>query len=97
MPVYFLEPIDLNHRDWEASIYKGPCTIRTDDPDRARQIAKHAFWITTDSPQKMVPWNNSSQVKVSLLTDHNYEEDGQEEILEPPGYNENWREIEFAP
>ncbi len=90
MPVYSLNPMDLTYKGWEGCRHRGTCIVRADTPVKAREIAKRAFWKGTDLPGIAVPWTQDTLVKVTLHINHDFQEDGPEEILDPPHYNTDW-------
>ena len=47
MPIWTLEPLDLETPNWEASIYKGKVIVRAENERRARFLAAKAFGIAT--------------------------------------------------
>ncbi|MCH7806944.1 MAG: hypothetical protein IH995_07360 [Proteobacteria bacterium] len=88
MPIYKLEPIDLDDRDWEASTHKGSVTLRAKDPTAAISLAKVSFGIAAARkfPQEILanPWNKH-MVSCAEIFDSEYPIEGNEEILEPEG------------
>jgi hypothetical protein len=95
MTIWKLNPIDLNHRDWEASTYRREVIVRAESEKRARQIATSAFHIaTTVTPGEKIksnPWSQTALVSAVEVKDGSYPETGKEEILGPEearGYND---------
>ena len=89
MAIWKLKPIDLSHRDWEASTYRKEVEviIRADSEKRARQVATSAFLIATEvipgEKVKTNPWSQAALVSVVEVKDKNYPVTGKEEILGP--------------
>ena len=87
MTIWKLNPIDLNHRDWEASTYRREVIVRAESEERARQIATNAFRIaTTVIPGEKIinnPWSQAALVSAIEVKDESYPETGKEEILGP--------------
>lgn len=95
MTIWKLSPIDLNHRDWEASRFPGEIIIRAESEERARQIATKAFCIAATKPPgdkiPKNPWSQSALVSAVEVKDESYPKTGREEILDPEearGYND---------
>lgn len=88
MTVWKLTPIDLNHRDWEASTHRKEVIVRAESEKNARQLATHAFFIATKkvTPGEKVrtnPWSQPTLVSATEVDDSNYPKTEQEEILDP--------------
>ena len=88
MPIWKLNPIDLSHRDWEASRYQREVIVRAESEERAQQIAAYAFGIATTVPLgeevRASPWKQSTLVSITEVRDESYPRDGNEEIVGPP-------------
>lgn len=89
MPIYKLTPIDLDHPDWQASTHKAPVIIRAKDTILAREAANMAFAIAVvHRPGEntiCMPWNQSSHATCEQLTEHEFDEEGPDQVLEPEG------------
>jgi hypothetical protein len=91
MAIWKLIPINRNHRDWATSRYGKEVReviIRAKSEERARRVATMAFCaaVTKQLPGDEVPaspWNQQALVSATEVTDSNYPETGQEEILDP--------------
>ncbi len=87
MPIWKLNPIDLSHRDWGVSRYRGEVIIRAESGEKARQIASGAFRIAaTKSPGEKLqrdPWKQAALVSAVEVMDESYPETGKAEILGP--------------
>lgn len=87
MAIWKLKPIDPNHRDWEASMYRKEVIVRAESETRARQVATSAFAIATKvtlgEKVRINPWSQSTLVSATEVEGSNYPETGQEEILDP--------------
>ena len=87
MTIWKLNPIDPNHRDWEASTYREDVIIRADSEERARRIATSAFRkateVTPGEKIKINPWSQPALVSIVEVKDEGYPETGKEEILGP--------------
>jgi hypothetical protein len=58
MKIWKLNPIYLNHRDWEASRYRGEVIVRAESEERARECLPYSSSKTTwreDSKQSLEP------------------------------------------
>jgi hypothetical protein len=81
MPIWKLNPINLQAEDWKRSTYKGDAIIRAKDEDEARDVAAchfdHAALITT--PKTLLsPWPNPALVRCVQL-----ESNGPSTVLDP--------------
>ena len=89
MPIYKLTPVDPESRNWLASTHKSECTVRAKNETRARNAAQLAFMqavgIRPGETIPVSPWTRPGEVACASLADHNYEEDGPETVLDPPG------------
>jgi hypothetical protein len=87
MAVWKLKPINLNHRDWEASTYRGEVFVRATSEKRSRQIATSAFRIATGvtlgEKIHLDPWIQPDLVSAVQVSDENYLNAGKEEIVGP--------------
>ena len=94
MPIFELTPIDLTSHHWRASTYNKRVLIRSKNQERARVIAKLTFSIATprDTSQPIAfdPWDQEDLVACHKVEDSGYEEDGDEAILEPADYNDEF-------
>ena len=77
----------MGHRNWQASSFDQEIIVRAESEDRAREIAVSAFRKGVTSPPgeeiPINPWSQPALVSVAEVTDSNYPETGQEEILDP--------------
>jgi len=87
MTIWKLNPINLNHHDWEASGYRGEVIIRAESEENARQVAASAFRIAATKPpgEKLQgdPWKQVALVPVVEVMDESYPATGKDEILGP--------------
>lgn len=87
MPIWKLNPIDLTHRDWEASRYQREVIIRAGSGEKARQIATRAFRIAATKPPGAElhrdPWQQAALVSAVEVMDESYPATGKDEILGP--------------
>ena len=95
MTIWKLIPIDLNHRAWEVSRYRGEVIIRADSEEKARQIAASAFRVAATKPPgeevQLDPWQQAALVSAVEVMDESYPTIGKAEILGPeeaPSYND---------
>jgi len=99
LPVWKLEPLDAEHRNWKASTYQGTVIIRAPNEENARWIAKLAFGVATDrnlgEDTLFSPWGDSTLVGVCQLTTTDHSEEGDEAILDPPEYDCEWRDASW--
>ena len=100
MKIFKLQPYTdtLDSEHWQASTFKGPVTIRTTNENRARQIASLAFGIAVErrglsQPTPVIPWSKPIGLAECIeLDDSSYSMDGEEEILDPKEFNNEWKE-----
>jgi hypothetical protein len=87
MPIWLLEPHDLNDPNWEASSHHGPVIVRAPSEAAARQIAEEAFGVKTrfapGKGQHLPPWQRAELVGAKIIEDTIYSEEGPDEVLEP--------------
>ena len=87
MAIWKLTPIDLGHRNWQASSFAQEIIVRAGSEDKARKIATNAFCKGVTSPPgeeiPTNPWSQPALVSASEIKGSNYPETGQEEILDP--------------
>ncbi len=88
MPIWTLEPLDLEDPNWEASTYKGQVTVRAKNERKARFLAAKAFGTTRhatlDQPLQITPWHYTGSVSCcQLLPSSEYSEEGEDDILGP--------------
>jgi hypothetical protein len=87
MPIWKLEPINLDDHHWRASPHAGPLTVRAADEDKARELAASQFRtgaensLGTEVPK--TPWLYSWLATCTRLEASEFEEDGAETILGP--------------
>lgn len=99
MQIFKLQPhkdtLDSEH--WQASTFKKPVTIRATNEDSARQDANLAFGIAVEKKglaqtTPVMPWGKIiGLVECIELNDSSYSTDGEEEILDPAEYNDEWK------
>ena len=53
MIIWKLTSIDLNHRDWEASRFRGEIIVRAESEERARKFLAGRLHIATTTPLEM--------------------------------------------
>jgi len=87
MTIWKLTPIDLKHRDWQASRFNQEIIVRAESEDRAREIATSAFWTgETNPPGEEIqtnPWSQQALVSAVEIKDTSYPDTGRDEILDP--------------
>jgi hypothetical protein len=87
MPIWRLEPCDLNDPNWEASSHRGPVLVRASSEGSAREAAEKAFGVKTRFvPGKgthVPPWRRPEFVDAQIIDNALYTEEGPDEILEP--------------
>ncbi len=95
MSIWSLEPIDTSNDNWRRSRYCGPVLIRAADVQRARAIATLALGVAAEhvpgSEIPVNPWNKVDLVSCSRANDTTFDEEGPEQILDPPEYDGEWR------
>lgn len=98
MKIFKLQPYadTLDSEHWQASTHKGPVTIRAANEDDARHIANCTFGIAVERKglaqiTPIIPWGKIiGLVECIELDDSTYPIDGEEEILEPVEFNDEW-------
>ena len=95
MTIWKLTPIDLNHRDWEASRFRGEIIVRAESEERAREfLTDRLRKAATKPPGDRIqnnPWSQPALVSAVEVKDKSYPKTGKEEILDPEearGYND---------
>ncbi len=87
MTIWKLTPIDLNHRDWEASKFRGEIIVRAESEERAREFLTDRLRIAATKPPgdkiQKDPWSQPALVSAVEVKDSSYPETGKEEILDP--------------
>ena len=100
MPLWKLEPINLENNNWGSSTYRDEVIVRAVDVSKARDLASRAYVIATnarpDETAIIGPWENPGLIRAEQVqaTD-DYTEDGDQEIVYPaeavtlarPGYD----------
>lgn len=98
MPIWKLESVDQDSPQWETSYYNGPLVVRAHDESRAREIASQALQqMTRQRPRgdTLHPvWMNTKEVTCTLLENSDFDEEGPDAILDPPEYDQMFREME---
>lgn len=73
MPVFILEPVDVEHNDWRASSHKDRCRVIAPDEEAARIFASFAFSQMHERiPGRdlaLSPWENTERVTAQLAMD----------------------------
>ncbi len=100
MPLWKLEPINLDNHNWGSSAHKSEVIVRAEDLGKARDLAARAYGVKIqarpDETAIISPWENPGLVKTSQVqASDDYAEDGDQEIVYPaeavslarPGYN----------
>lgn len=95
MTIWKLNPIDLNHRDWEASRFRGEIIVRAESEERAREFLTDRLRIAATKPPgdkiQKDPWSQPALVSAVEVKGESYPKTGKEEILDPEearGYND---------
>jgi type II secretory pathway component HofQ len=87
MPIWRLEPCDLNDPNWEASTHRGTAIVRAPSEAAARETAEKAFGVKTRfAPGKglhLAPWLRPQLVDAKIIENTIYAEEGPDEVLEP--------------
>lgn len=87
MRIWKLSPIDLKHRDWEASSHTKEVIIRAESEERARKIAANSFRIAATKPHgerlQRDPWQQTALVSSIEITNERYSTAGEAAILDP--------------
>jgi hypothetical protein len=87
MPIWKLEPVNLDDHHWRASIYAGPVIVRAPDEAKARGVASAAFGIAAEmlpgAEVPLLPWVYSWLVTCVRLEKSDYDEEGPDTILGP--------------
>ena len=94
MSIWRLEPIDTTDNNWRASAHVGPVLIRAADEQRARAIATGAFFVAAEHVAGLEvpvnPWEYNVVVSCLPANETTFAEEGPDEILDPPGYDDEW-------
>ena len=87
MPIWRLEPRNLDDPNWEASSHRGPVLVRASSEASARETAEKAFGVKTRFvPGKgthVPPWRRPQLVDAEIIENAVYTDEGPDEILEP--------------
>ena len=87
MPIWRLEPINLEDFPWGASTYTGSVIVRAADEDKARDLAASEYRIGVINPPlteiPKPPWLYPWLTVCTRIEDSVYEEDGPDTILGP--------------
>ena len=87
MPIWKLDPINIDDEHWTASRYVGSLFVRAADDDGARELAAMAYRIgegklPSDTVPKM-PWLYAWLANCTRVENSDYDEDGPDAILGP--------------
>ena len=96
MLIWQLDPIDPSDPRWIASKHKRHAIIRASTEERAREIACRAFHMAMTrqvvaQEQLGCLWQHEGIVRCRRLGQSGHRQDGPEEILDPPEYDDEWR------
>ena len=87
MPIWKLEPQDVDSPHWQASSYRGPVMVRAASEVEARRLAAQRFESAAAEragPDTLVnPWSHEPLVLCTRVLHTGYDEAGREEVLEP--------------
>ena len=87
MTIWKLTPIDLKHRDWEASRFQKEIIVRAESEERARKfLTDRLYRAATKPPGDEIPtspWSQPALVSAVEVKDESYPKTGKEEILDP--------------
>jgi hypothetical protein len=90
MPIWRLEPVNLESEHWATSMHKDAVVVRAANEDRARRTATKAFIIAATIPLSrrtlFSPWEQPELVRCSRLEGITFAECGPEAVLDPPHY-----------
>lgn len=99
MTLWKLSPVDLSHRNWDASTHKGPAIVRAPSENIARHAASIAFGMATRSTPgedvKFTPWRHGDLVRAERVTDPRWPDDGPVAILDPEHHNDAVARVKF--
>lgn len=97
LAIWRLEPIDLSDHNWRASGHREAVIVRADDEQRARDLATFAFGKAAEKQgiqeTPVVPWHYDQNVSCTELKESEFDADGPDSILDPPGYDDEWRRV----
>ena len=89
MPIWKLEPIDSNHDCWIGIDCREPVIVRANDEQGARDVAEVKLAPTWGAPpgkhHGASPWQDHYHSSCNRFKNSSYEEDGDDELLEPLG------------
>lgn len=87
-----LDPVDLAHPDWEASIHRGPAVVRAPDERSARWVATFAFVIATSrrpgEDTRINPWRQPERVTATAVDDPSIPLIAAAAVIDPPHHDD---------
>jgi len=87
MPIWRLEPTEIESTDWRRSTYKGQVVVRAKNENEARKLASEKFDTAADVEHgqntPMNPWFQGELVRCEQLVGSDYVEAGPDAILSP--------------
>lgn len=87
MPIWKLEPQNVDSPHWQASLYKGPVIVRAASEQEARHLAMQRFRSATaeraGQDTLLNPWSQEPLVICTQVLHTGYDEAGKDEVLEP--------------
>ena len=89
MPIWKVEPVDPNDNCWKGFSYRKAVVVRAGDEAGARSVAAVKLGPKWHQPpvsyHGLSPWHDSSLSSCHQIESAGYEEDGDDELLEPLG------------
>ena len=89
MSIWIIEALDPDDDCWKGFSHTGPVKVRASDDQGARNVAEVKFGPKFGPPPGEFhgnsPWQNHSHSSCNRLKNSGYEEDGDDELLEPLG------------
>jgi hypothetical protein len=87
MPIWKLEPQNVDSPHWQASTYQGPVMVRAASEIEARHLAAQRFGSATAArageDTLLNPWSQEPLVLCTRVLHTGYDDAGKEEVLEP--------------
>lgn len=87
MPIWRLEPQQVDSPHWQASTYQGTAIVRAASEQEARYLASQHFAKASQRADDTLlnPWSQELLVLCTHVLGTEHPEDGKDEILEPRG------------
>lgn len=97
MTIWKMESNDLTNVQWQVSKYQGEVIVRAESEELARDLLGYVFWKPGQSGSANMagpPWNRPNLVMASEVTQSEFPDQGDDEILAPPEAVILWKEYQ---